>query len=350
MISRVGALVFWASLAGWRLLGGQAQGAQTAYWDFGASTSSYTEGVTKENVAGTPTLVVAGAGYDDNGKDGVIYTDSTGEAHDAGQGGAWSNVNNSPPAPEIESQMIITLSTVGWVDLAIRWDYNSQSTPVDDLGPVTFDMDYRVNVTAGWQNIVNNQTMVRDGGWHVFSMNLFAIAAVENKPKVEFRINDIKGADESGGDFKIDNVEITGTQLPSSLTVVHPNGNIAQADDHELIAGSRYWIEWSWTGTVSDVVIDYSLDGGSTWVKVGTVGNTGFYEWEIPDANSFGGLVRVTNADNLGVWDVSNGPLRIYRCGVMFDANGDCLVDMRDLAVLAMEWLVCGKPSDLACE
>jgi hypothetical protein len=41
----------------------------------------------------------------------------------------------------------------------------------------------------------------------------------------------------------------------------------------------------------------------------------------------------------------------VYQCRQKFksDLNGDCYVDLLDLAILASEWLGCGNPFDLSC-
>ena len=317
-----------------------SRGDIMAFWDFGTDTL-YSEGVLIDSISGVPTLVLEGGDKDDNGKLGVAYRDSGNIFHAAGRAGAWNNVNG-------DSEILITVDTTGWRDLAIRWDYNSENT-AGDLGPATFDMDVRAGGVGDWVEVENNRVIDRDMAWHEFSRDMSLFNVIENTSVVEIRIRDLSRDDESGGDFLIDNIELAGTPLSSSLTLLHPNGDVGDVDDSELIGGSDYLIEWSSVGTVDSVAIDYSLDNGGSWEAIDTVGDVGYYDWEVPDANSFGGVVRVTNTSNASVTDSSDRAFRVYQCSLMFDLNGDCEIDIRDFALLASEWLVCGKPEDMAC-
>lgn len=314
--------------------GVSGQVATMAYWDFGPD-SGYTEQVLIDNIAGIPTLTLQGGDKDLNGKSGVPYTVQDGTSHPAGRAGAWNNVNSY-------SEIIITVNTTGWSGLTLRWDYLSEDT-VDNLGPPSFDMDYKVGEAGDWVEVLNNQPLTRDLAWHEFTKALSPFIVIENKPFIQFRINDLSRGDESGGTFKIDNMELTGTPYASSITVLEPNGG------DNLMAGKVFNIRWTTGGTVGSVKLEYSVNNGANWTEIDTVANTGVYAWEVPGADSLDCLVRVSNIANPQANDTSNATFRIFRCLLNYDLSGDCYIDLRDLALLASEWLLCGDVLDPRC-
>ena len=306
-----------------------------AIWDFGPDVAGYIENVTAENVTGTPTLNLSGGEKDINGKEGIDYIDAEATYRPAGRAGAWDNVT-------ADSQWILRINTTNWQDLSIRWDYNSEyDVPGDDLGPPSFDFDYRVGGTGGWIGILSNQPMTRDNAWHEFSYNLSLITAIENQPIVEFRVRDLNRGDESGGNFKIDNLQLTGTTF-STMSLLTPNGG------ERLIAGCVD-VTWDNTGIIENVLIEYSPNAGGDWIVIDTPPNTGIYEWEVADANSTQSLIRTSDTENQNVNDISDDVFTIYQCALAYDLNCDCFVDMSDFVLLIAEWLQCGDPINPAC-
>lgn len=191
-------------------LAGTAKAALMAIWDFGPNQAGYTTDVTNEDVDGIPTFTMTGGIIDPDGADGTSYTDTDGVFHNDGQSAEYNNCNSN-------SQWIITINTTGWEDISIRWDYWSENdVPGDDLGPPRFDFDY--NIGGQWHDIVNNQFMIRDTGWHIYSKDL-SLFPIENLSLVQLRINDLSGGDESGGNYRIDNIEITGNVVPEPMTI-----------------------------------------------------------------------------------------------------------------------------------
>ncbi|MBE0535661.1 MAG: hypothetical protein IH624_08320 [Phycisphaerae bacterium] len=313
----------------------RAAAAVMAFWDFGSETV-YTEEPLIDHTGGA-TILLQGGVKDFDGKNGVSYIDADGGSHLAGKAAAWDNVNS-------ESELIITVNTSGWRDMILRWDYSSENT-IGDLGPASFDLHYRIGPTGTWVRLLNNEPFIRDGLWHSFAYtNTVLLNQIENNPFVQFRLSDLSAGDESGGDFKIDNVELTGAPIPGSIALLWPNGG------ENLMTGNIFDIQWQTTGTVVQVKLEYSLDGGAQWAQIATVPNIGgHYGWEIPDANSLDCLVRASNLIHPQVFDISDAPFRIFRCLLNFDLNGDCYVDLRDLALLASEWLLCGDVLDPRC-
>jgi hypothetical protein len=190
---------------------GPAKADLMAIWDFGPNAAGYTENVTAENVIGVPTLVLSGGEKDTNGKDGVAYIDAAGVHHDAGQGAAWNDVKVSGP----DAEWILTINTTGWTDISIRWDYRSEQTP-------SFDLHYRVGGATDWSDVLADWPIIADDAWHSFSHNMSYLAAIENQPIVEFRVEDMEFL--GNGRFIFDNLELTGVPEPCSIALLALGG------------------------------------------------------------------------------------------------------------------------------
>lgn len=118
-----------------------------------------------------------------------------------------------------------------------------------------------------------------------------------------------------------------------------------------LTVGETYPVIWATTGSVSNVLIEYSANNGSNWTSIITVPNTGSYDWPVPAVNSNDCLVRISDANNLSITDTSDNEFTILTCPSSFagDLNGDCYVNLLDLSILADDWLNCGNPLDPNC-
>lgn len=127
-------------------------------------------------------------------------------------------------------------------------------------------------------------------------------------------------------------------------TLLAPNGG------EELIADTMHTISWETEGTIDNILLEYSTDNGTDWTVIDTVANTGSYQWDVPQENSWQCLVRVSDAGCLSANDISDNTFRIYVCTLVSDLNHDCFVDFFDFSLLAAEWLRCGDPCDLDCQ
>jgi hypothetical protein len=179
-------------------------------WDFGPDSANYTLVPQYEFVTGVPTLAAGGADYDDNGGNGVAFTDAAGNLHDAGQCLHWNDVSGTAD----DAYIIITIDTTGWQNMAIRWDYMSDNSG-GKKGPVSFSLDYQVD-SSGWIGILGDQPITRDDAWHIFSYDLSSLTAINNQSSVQFRINDFNHND-LNGDYWQDNIQVTGIPEPISV-------------------------------------------------------------------------------------------------------------------------------------
>jgi hypothetical protein len=132
----------------------------------------------------------------------------------------------------------------------------------------------------------------------------------------------------------------------ASITLLDPNGA------EVIIAGTTYKITWQSQGTIDNILIEFSIDDGETWSEVypPNVGNTGEYDWLVPMVDSQSCLVRLSSTVSPAVYDVSNGAFTIYQCVLPGDVTGDCIVNLYDLAAMALDWLECANPYDPACD
>ncbi len=169
----------------------------------------------------------------------------------------------------------------------------------------------------------------------------------------------------------------------TALRLDSPNGGEA------LPAGRDYLVQWQAVPEINEMLIEYSWDG-SHWTEVNLPnnGNTGSYDWLVPAYNWDGWLMRISDANEPDIFDISDDVFTMYECqdtdqrpadlddncyvdeidsaifssqwkqtgcnepnwcnGADLDKSGD--VDWPDFAIFASQWLYCGNPYDLSCE
>jgi len=125
---------------------------------------------------------------------------------------------------------------------------------------------------------------------------------------------------------------------------VSPNVVVLRPRPGERVqAGQPYTVRWKTIegAQAKRVLIEYSLDGGTTWSVAGDSNNTGTFLWFTPTVNSDSCLVRIVGVSNPKIDDTTDGTFSICKCSskLAADLDGDCRVDFADLGVLAGEWL-----------
>ncbi|MBN2592758.1 MAG: metallophosphoesterase [Sedimentisphaerales bacterium] len=131
--------------------------------------------------------------------------------------------------------------------------------------------------------------------------------------------------------------------------ILSPNGG------ENLVAASSYNITWKTQepAELDTVTIEYSSDNGQNWNAINTVINTGSYTWDpLPVADSNQCLIRISDPANAAVSDTSDETFTIFHCQKQLtgDLNGDCYVNILDIAILMNNWLECGNPFDALCD
>jgi len=151
----------------------------------------------------------------------------------------------------------------------------------------------------------------------------------------------------SSNQWGTQNINQLRTVVPAASTVTLLSPNVSTV----IIGGTAYQIRWNTTGPVDKVLIEYSMDNGSTWREVSpsSVANTGSFNWLVPAIDSENCLVRVVNANNPAVYDASDGVFFVYQCPLAGDLTADCIVNLADFAVMATNWLDCANPYNPGC-
>ncbi len=135
--------------------------------------------------------------------------------------------------------------------------------------------------------------------------------AVPNMPSVTclVRVSDAANAainDSSNASFSI----VVGPS--GALTVTSPNGGESWA------AGSSQNITWTTTGTVANVKIEYSTNNGANWTPiVASTANLNSLPWTVPNTPATTCLVRISDAANAAIIDVSNAVFTITSAAIV---------------------------------
>jgi hypothetical protein len=89
--------------------------------------------------------------------------------------------------------------------------------------------------------------------------------------------------------------------VPASINITHPNL------PGELLVGEIVEVRWTSLG-VDSVLVEYSTDSGSTWslVTQSSIVNTGLYSWAVPNSPSANCRVKISDAANASIFDISD--------------------------------------------
>jgi hypothetical protein len=103
---------------------------------------------------------------------------------------------------------------------------------------------------------------------------------------------------------------VSSFSLAATVTVTSPNGG------ESWLEWSVHNITWTTTGTIANVKIEYSTNSGSSYTTVAASwANSGHYGWTIPTTLSANCLVKISDAANASVFDVSDAVFSIDVCG-----------------------------------
>lgn len=158
-----------------------------------------------------------------------------------------------------------------------------------------YDISYSTNAGSSWTTIANNVYSTSGTyNWNVPNTPS-TTCLVKMKDHSNTCMSDI-----SNGLFEI-------TPASSSITISSPNGG------EIWYVGQNKTISWSDNNTTYFYNIDYSTDNGLTWTAIASNFNTttGQYSFVVPNTPSDLCLVRVTDANNVSVEDVSNSTFTI---------------------------------------
>ena len=129
------------------------------------------------------------------------------------------------------------------------------------------------------------------------------------------------------------------------IVVMTPNGG----EDEELISENTHNVSWDGWAMIDSVSLEYSDANGVGWTSIDpNTANDGSYDWNVPQALSSQCLVRISDADDPNIYDISDDVFTIYQCQLSSpaDFNNDCYVELSDLAYFAFNWMRNGNPFD----
>ncbi len=179
----------------------------------------------------------------------------------------------------------ITWTTIGNISF-VKLYYSANSSDVTPVWTI-------IDATPGWE-ITNNSNGQTTYSWMVpDSVTSDARIKVEDAGNAE--------AYAVSGQFKI----------KGGVDLIAPNGN------ENWIIGTSHDITWDTTlGTIANVKLEYSVNGGANWAPVaenegtandGIVANDGVFTWNIPDSYSETAKVRVSEASGASNIDSTAG-------------------------------------------
>jgi len=180
-----------------------------------------------------------------------------------------------------------TIKTIQWT-----------STFVDEIS-----IDYSLDNGTSWTNIISNyNASLNSYNWTVPNASSSqALVRITNENNTIYT----------------DNSDLF-TITDEWVKILSPNGSEYWSE------GETHAITWS----VSDALnidIDYSTDGGTTWVSIATsiTANLGSYNWIIPKIYSSTALIRVSDADKAGIEDESDNVFIIRGVKLISPVGGE---------------------------
>ena len=235
---------------------------------------------------------------------------------------AWGGVNGgtfSWQVPYINSSSVLVRAKFWTVPSVVDQsdaDFTIQLPPFVLISPDGNESFFPGNNTSIKWNAVNSNyikieyTIDNGLNWLMIANNVIASSniytwTVPNTPSTMCKVKITDLADSLL--YDISNSVFTINPLPT-LTIVTPNGG------ESLLAGTTYNVTWSGTNINSSLLIEYSLNGGSSWQYLGWgYGTTtgGSYTWTVPFYHSTDVKVRAKLWDVQSVYDVSDAPFSI---------------------------------------
>jgi len=184
-----------------------------------------------------------------------------------------------------------------------NWNVNSQQNITWTSSNVTnVKIDYSTNNGGLWLNVVSSEPAASGSySW-----------TVPNTPSTECLVR-ISNAN-LASIFDVSNSLFTIVPL---VTLTNPNGG------ENWLSYSQHNITWS-SQNITNVNIEYSTNNGISWMSVisSTPASAGSYNWTVPNTPSTQCLVRISDASNSSINDVSNNVFTITSSITVTAPNG----------------------------
>jgi PKD repeat protein len=123
----------------------------------------------------------------------------------------------------------------------------------------------------------------------------------------------------------------------SKVAVQSPNGGETITSDWSGMAA--FPVMWAAAG-MENVKIDFSTDGGAIWseVTVSSPAAAGSFSWILPGAPTASGLIRIANAANPQIFDISDASFNLRNPVKIINANGGGFITNNSL--FNLRWLM----------
>jgi hypothetical protein len=181
---------------------------------------------------------------------------------------------------------VAVVSPNGGETLATGSSQDITWTATDNIGVTAIDIEYSIDGGVSWNPVATGEANDGTYAW-----------IVPDSPTVDalVRVKAYDGAGNSGVDASDAAFTIADETSPT-VTVTSPNGG------ETWDVGTAYDITWTaGDKAVTSIDIDYSIDGGASWLPVATgEANDGTYSWTVPAPSTGEALVRVTAYDGAG--------------------------------------------------
>ncbi|MGQ9465744.1 MAG: T9SS type A sorting domain-containing protein [bacterium] len=194
----------------------------------------------------------------------------------------------------------------------IHWNWTGQFSNVK--------IEYSTDGGSSWNNIITSTQNDGEYYWQI-----------PNAPSSNCRIKITNTIDPEC--FNISDYDFT--IAVNTITVLQPNGG------ESYTTGQIYPIYWDWTGSFSNVKIEYSTDGGNTWTQIiASTPNDGSYNWTIPNNPATNCRIRITNTQDANCYDISDADFTILSTGVeVICPNGGENYIVGDACAIHWNWL-----------
>ena len=132
-------------------------------------------------------------------------------------------------------------------------------------------------------------------------------------------------------------LKCAGSSAPGSTSILLTSPTASQI----IQGGTEFDITWVSTGVIEFIQIELSIDGETTWMKIGppNVADTGTFTWSVPNIDSTESSLRITNMCDTTAVSVSVSYFTIEKCQLEGDVTGNCFVDLEDFLIMATQWL-----------
>ncbi len=165
-------------------------------------------------------------------------------------------------------------------DVRIKWNASSSISTVRLL--------YSSDNGATWDTANPIADVAASAGEYLWKVTS---AYISDSAKIKiFDVNNPYLRDSSNSPFNI-----------GSIQIVQPNGN------EHWQGGTRKDIKWTASNNIANVAIDYSLNGGRSWVNItpSVAANSSPYSWLTPTTYTDSALIRIRDANSLVIGDTS---------------------------------------------